>query len=272
MALDPNAPIGVFDSGIGGLSILEAIHTELPQENLLYFADQARVPYGPRTLAEVRQFSEEITQYLLDHGAKIIVVACNTASAAALRYLREQFPDVAFVGMEPAIKPAVKASKNGIIGVLATQATFQGELFANLVDRYAQGVEIIPRVCTSWVRVVEAGQANTATAVQEVRRHLGPVLARGADTLVLGCTHYPFLKDAINTVTDGTVAIIDPAPAIARQTRRVLSNLGALNTTDHNTITLLTSGAVGSFTHNLRNLTLDALTHNQNSLKIGRSG
>ncbi len=270
IALNSNAPIGVFDSGIGGLSILQAIHTELPHENLLYFADQARVPYGPRTLEEVRSFSEDITRYLLSHNAKLIVVACNTASAAALHHLRERFPTVPFVGMEPAIKPAAKASQNGIVGVLATQATFQGELFANLVDRYAQDVEILPRVCRSWVNVVETGNAKTATATQEVRRHINPVLAQGADTLVLGCTHYPFLKDKIQEVAGGKVTIIDPSPAIARQTRRMLAKHALLRKNGAPQIDIITSGTLAQLKASLSGLTLPMLDNNKDFLKVGR--
>ncbi|OQX61535.1 MAG: glutamate racemase, partial [Anaerolinea sp. 4484_236] len=137
------SPIGIFDSGVGGLSVLRAIRQQMPAENLLYFADQGHVPYGPRTLEEVRAFSESITDFLLEQSAKLIVVACNTASAAALHYLRESFPDMPFVGMEPAVKPAAEHTNSGVVGVLATPATFQGALYASVVERFAKEVTVL---------------------------------------------------------------------------------------------------------------------------------
>ena len=136
-------PIGVFDSGVGGLSILRAMRQLMPQEDVLYFGDQGHIPYGPRSAEQIRGFSAAITRFLLERGAKLIVVACNTASAAALTYLRAEFPAVDFVGMEPAVKPAAEQTKTGVVGVLATPATFQGALYASVVERFAQGVELL---------------------------------------------------------------------------------------------------------------------------------
>ena len=150
-----NSPIGIFDSGIGGLSVLKELRIELPDESLIYFADQLHVPYGPRPLAEVRKFSEGITRFLLDQGAKIIVVACNAASAAALHHLRIAFPEVPFVGMEPAVKPAVEHSESKVVAVLATPATFQGALYASVVERFASGVELIQDTCPGLVNQIE---------------------------------------------------------------------------------------------------------------------
>ena len=150
------APIGVFDSGVGGVSVLRAIHQQHPGEHLIYLADQAHVPYGPRTLEQVRSFSEAITRYLLSLGAKLIVVACNTASAAALHYLRRTFPEVPFVGMEPAVKPAAENTASGVVGVLATPATFQGELYASVVERFANHVEVLQHTCPGLVTQIEA--------------------------------------------------------------------------------------------------------------------
>jgi len=218
--------VGVFDSGVGGLSVWREIARQLPQENTVYLADQARVPYGSRRLTEVRELYEGITRFLLDQGAKLIVVACNTASAAALHYLRRAFPNVPFVGMEPAVKPAVERTDNGVVGVIATPATFQGELFASLVERYASDVKVLTQVCPGLVEAVEASRLNTPETQALLRQCLKPLIEAGVDQLVLGCTHYPFLRPAIKRVVEAGVAVIDPAPAVARQARRVLARQG----------------------------------------------
>jgi len=218
--------IGVFDSGVGGLSVWREIVRQLPYEDTLYLADQAHVPYGSRRLAEVQEFSEGITRFLLGRGAKVIVVACNTASAAALHHLRRAFPDVPFVGMEPAVKPAVEQTCNGIVGVIATQATFQGTLFASLVKRYAGDVRVLTQVCPGLVEAVEAGALDTPETEALLRQYLAPLTEAGADQLVLGCTHYPFLRATIERVVGASMEVIDPAPAIARQTGRVLVQQG----------------------------------------------
>lgn len=219
-------PIGVFDSGVGGLSVWREIARQLPHEDTLYLADQAHVPYGLRQIAEVRELSEGITRFLLAQGAKVIVVACNTASAAALRHLRRTFPDVPFVGMEPAVKPAAERTRNGVVGVIATPATFQGELFASLVERYAGDVRVLTRVCPGLVEAVEAGALDTPATEALLRESLTPLVEAGVDQLVLGCTHYPFLRPAIERVVGASVTVIDPAPAVARQTGRVLARRG----------------------------------------------
>ena len=218
--------IGVFDSGVGGLSVWREIARQLPHEDTLYLADQAHVPYGVRQLAEAQKFSEGITQFLLDQGAKVIVVACNTASAAALHYLRRRFPTVPFVGMEPAVKPAAEHTHNGVVGVIATQATFQGELFASLVERYADDVEVLTQVCPGLVEAVESGRLDTPETQALLREYLTPLVEAGTDQLVLGCTHYPFLRPTIERIVGTNVDVIDPAPAIARQTGRVLAQHG----------------------------------------------
>ncbi|MBU0703044.1 MAG: glutamate racemase [Chloroflexi bacterium] len=219
-------PIGVFDSGVGGLSVWREIARQLSHENTLYLADQAHVPYGSRQLSEVRELSAGITRFLLGRGAKIIVIACNTASAAALHHLRRIFPDVPFVGMEPAVKPAIERTHNGVVGVIATQATFQGELFASLVERYAGDVRVLTQVCPGLVEAVEAGALDTPETESLLREYLTPLVEAGVDQLVLGCTHYPFLRPAIERVVGARLTVIDPAPAVARQTARVLAQLG----------------------------------------------
>ena len=202
------------------------IARQLPSEDTLYLADQAHVPYGSRSLTEVRGFSEEITRFLLGKGAKIIVVACNTASAAALHHLRHAFPQTPFVGMEPAVKPAVERTHADGVGVIATQATFQGELFSSLAERYAGEVKVLTQICPGLVEAVEAGELETAGTDAILRTCLAPLIDAGIDQLVLGCTHYPFLRPAIERVVGRGVNVIDPGPAVARQTGHVLVQRG----------------------------------------------
>lgn len=214
--------IGILDSGVGGLSVLRYIRELLPDEDLLYFADQAHVPYGPRPAAEIIEFSAEITRFLLAQGNKMIVVACNTASAAALNHLRLNFPEVPFVGMEPAVKPGSRQTQQGKIGVLATVGTFGSSRYANLMARYAQGVVAYEDPCPGLVQQIEAGQLEGAKTEQILHKALGPMLAVGVDTVILGCTHYPFVLPLIQRIAGPDVVIIDPAPAVARQVKRVL--------------------------------------------------
>jgi glutamate racemase len=223
--------IGVFDSGVGGLSVWREIVRQLPREDVLYLADQAHVPYGSRSLEEVRGFSESVTRFLLEQGAKVIVVACNAASAASLHHLRKLFPRTPIVGMEPALKPAVERTKTGVVGVLATRATFQGELFASLMERYSHDVRVVTQVGEGLVEVVEAGAWNLRETEYLLMECLQPLVAAGADQLVLGCTHYPFLRPVIKRIVGNKLAVIDPAPAVARQVARVLSYLNLQ--TDH---------------------------------------
>lgn len=228
----PSDPIGVFDSGVGGLSVLREIRRELPHEHIIYFGDQANVPYGSKSLLEVRQLSENVTRHLLERGAKLIVVACNTASAAALHYLRETFPGTPFVGMEPAVKPAAEHTRTGKVGVLATPATFQGELYASVVERFAQGVTLYQNALPGLVAEVEAGRLKGKKTRRILENALKPMLAEGIDTVVLGCTHYPFVIPLIQQIVGPDVQVIDPAPAIARQVRRVLEREGMLQSGD----------------------------------------
>ena len=214
--------IGVFDSGVGGLSVLRALWAELPSLPMIYLADQAHVPYGPRPLEQVRHFSSEISRWLILQGAELIVVACNTASAAALYALRREFPGTPFVGMEPAVKPAAEQTRSGRVGVLATPATFQGELYASVVERFANGVQLFQDTCPGLVTQIEAGGLNSSETRAILERALSPMLAQQIDTIVLGCTHYPFVIPLIEELSGPQVRVIDPAPAIARQARRLL--------------------------------------------------
>jgi len=217
-------PIGVFDSGVGGLSILEALRHLLPAEDVLYFADQAHVPYGPRSLEEVGRFSLGVARFLLASDAKLIVVACNTASAAALKGLRESLPQVPFVGMEPAVKPAAGVTRSGHIGVLATPVTFQGQLFASLVERYGEGLDIHPATAPGLVERIESGDLTSQSTRKILADAVEPLLEAGIDTLVLGCTHYPFIIPLLEEIAGPGVEVINPAPAVARQTRRLLES------------------------------------------------
>ncbi|HNS62975.1 MAG TPA: glutamate racemase [Anaerolineaceae bacterium] len=238
-------PVGIFDSGVGGLSVLRAVREFMPEQDILYLADQAHVPYGPRPLLQVREFAEGITRFLLDRGARLIVVACNAASAASLHYLRNTFPDVPFVGMEPAVKPAAEQTRSGVVGVLATPATFQGALYASVLERFARDVTVLQDTCPGLVAEVESGNLE-GDAVREILTNaLSPMLQAGIDTVVLGCTHYPFVIPLIQEIAGPGVRVIDPAPAIARQTRRLLSQNGwGLNGTG--SIQCFTTGPVES--------------------------
>ena len=218
--------IGVFDSGIGGLSVLKAINQQLPALNIIYLADQAHVPYGSRPLAEVQRFAREITRLLIAEGANMIVVACNAASAAALHYLRDVFSEIRFVGMEPAVKPAAEKTHSGVVGVLATPATFQGALYASVVERFAGGVTILQDTCPGLVNEIEKGKADSPVVYSILESTLQPMLQRGADTIVLGCTHYPFVIPVIQEITGPDVRVINPAPAIARQVEHLLFEEG----------------------------------------------
>lgn len=223
-------PIGVFDSGVGGLSIMRQLAQQLPHEDITYFADTANCPYGSRSLEEIRGLTQAIISFLLAQGCKIIVVACNTASAAALHHLRERF-EVPMVGMEPAVKPAAQETETKVVGVIATQATFHGELFASLVQRFASHVTVLEGVCPGLVEQVEAGKVDDPQTEAILRHCLEPMLEKGIDALTLGCTHYPFLIPTIKRIAGPQVKIIDPSPAVARQTKRVLEREGLLNHT-----------------------------------------
>ena len=245
---EQNQPIGVFDSGVGGLSVLRAMRELMPEEPVIYFGDQRHVPYGPRRLGQVRDFSEAITRFLLEQDAKLIVVACNTASAAALHYLRDTFPEVLFVGMEPAVKPAAEHTRSGLVGVLATPATFQGELYASVLERFANGVQVLQDTCSGLVGQIEFGNlgGNETRAILE--KALRPMLDRGIDTVVLGCTHYPFVIPLIEQIVGENVRVIDPAPAVAKQVKRLLAAGGMKNPVGERTqVNFYTSGAVDAF-------------------------
>lgn len=247
--------IGVFDSGVGGLGILEEIRRLLPTADILYVADHAAAPYGPRHLTEVRERSEKVAAWLLAQGSTIVTIACNTASAAALESLRRLYPGVMFVGMEPALKPAAELTAAGRVGVVATSATFQGELFATVLDRFASGVTVHTAACPAWVELVEAGVTSGPAARAEVERCLSPLREAGIDVLVLACTHYPRLRSVISEVLGEDITIIDPAPAVARQTARLATAHGM--TGGDGTNEFLSTGDVAVLEKAVRSLGLE---------------
>lgn len=217
----------MFDSGVGGLTIWQAVSSLLPAESLHYFADTAHCPYGPRAAVEVAGYCEAMVRFLLERRCKLIVVACNTATAMAIDGLRAKFP-VPFVGIEPGVKPAALESHTGVIGVLATAGTFQGRLFNETKARFAQNVRVIMAEGAGLVELVEAGKADSPEAEAVLRRHLEPMLAAGMDRLVLGCTHYPFLSGAIRRIVGDAVELITPGAAVAQRTKHLLEERGLL--------------------------------------------
>lgn len=218
---EPAVTIGFFDSGVGGVSVWREVRQRLPGCATLYVADSEHCPYGLRPPGQIRRFSRAITRFLLEHDAALVVVACNTASAAALQWLRSRF-DVPFVGMEPAVKPAAQQTRTGHIGVLATRGTVEGEMFRNTSARHAGGVMLHVQVGEGLVECVESGKAESTEVEQMLRRYLEPMVQAGVDQIVLGCTHYPFLLPTMRRILPASVSVVDPAAAVARQVERLL--------------------------------------------------
>lgn len=233
--------IGIFDSGSGGLSVLREILKILPGKRYVYFADNAFCPYGEKSPGFIQERCRIITDTLLGKGCEIIVVACNTATAAAIQTLRNEYP-VKFIGMEPAVKPAVLSSGTGVIGVLATAGTLKGSKYLNTKELYEDDVKIAERVGQGFVELVEKGVLHGAVAESVVRRSLKPLLDAGADRIVLGCTHYPFLQDVIGKIAGPDVRIIDPAPAVARHLMEIMDADGISHEDADPGIELITSG------------------------------
>jgi len=227
-ALSPAAPIGLFDSGVGGLSVWRQVVHQLPAESVLYLADQAHVPYGGRSASEIQRFCLAVADHLVRQGCKTLVVACNTASAVALGPLRQRFPELPILGLEPAVKPAVALTRSGVVGVMATPATFQGDLYQATVGRHACSVRVVEQVCIGLADLVEQGQLEGPECDALLRRFLEPMLEAGADTIVLGCTHYPFVIEAIRRLVGPSLAVLDPAPSVARHLAAVLRHRGLL--------------------------------------------
>ncbi len=237
-----DAPIGVFDSGVGGLSVLREIRNALPRENLLYVADSGFAPYGDRPAEFIQRRAESIVEFFADAGAKAVVVACNTATAVAVQALRARFA-FPIVAIEPAVKPAAEMTRSGVIGILATSQTLASENFSRLVERHGKGVEVLQQPCPGLVEQVEKVELAGPTTEALVARYVQPLLDRGADTIVLGCTHYPFLISAIRAIAGPNVALIDPAVAVARELKRRLEAGALLSLDGQGTEQFWTSGS-----------------------------
>ncbi|MEH6493765.1 glutamate racemase [Halopseudomonas sp.] len=238
-----SAPIGVFDSGVGGLSVLREIRQLLPAESLLYVADSGYVPYGEKPPEQIRERSRKIARFLIERGAKALVLACNTATAAAINELRGEF-DLPIIGMEPAVKPAALATRNGVVGVLATTGTLQSAKFAALLDRFARSVKVITQPCPGLVECVERGELSGPAVEALLQRYTAPLLAAGCDTLILGCTHYPFLRPALQSLLPPQVQIVDTGAAVARQLQVKLVESQLLSTQGPNASLFWSSGDV----------------------------
>ncbi len=224
--------IGIFDSGIGGLSVFREIRKVLPDEKYIYFSDNAHCPYGEKSKEYIIERARAITDFLIAEGADIVVVACNTATAAAIATLRQEYP-IKFIGIEPAIKPAALSTKTGVVGVLATAGTLKADKYLIARGKYAEGVQISEHIGQGFVELVEKGMTSGPEASAVVRASLAPLLEEGADRIVLGCTHYPFLTETIRSVAselypERGIEIIDPAPAVARHTLEVLQTEGLI--------------------------------------------
>jgi glutamate racemase len=235
------APVGVFDSGVGGLSVAREIRRALPGEPLLYVADTAYVPYGDRGEDEVRARTLAIGEWMQAQGAKVMVVACNTASGASLELLRERLT-IPVIGLEPALKPAVRETRNGRVGVMATSGTLRSARFQRLVDNYADGVHVVRDPCPGLADLVEEGMLSGPELARQMETYVAPLREAGVDTVVLGCTHYVFVRDAVRDALGPDVLLLDSGEAIARRTRQILTEAGALADGGPGSIRILTTG------------------------------
>ena len=245
------AAIGVFDSGLGGISVLHQIRRLLPSEPLIYIADSAHVPYGEKTPEFIVQRSIAISEFLLAQPVKAIVVACNTATAAAVTELRQRWPEVLIVGMEPAVKPAVQASRSGKIGVLATTGTLRSARFAALLERFANDVQVMTQPCPGLVELIEAGELEGSATRALLSGYVKPLLQAGCDTLILGCTHYPLVKPLLQSLVPQHVKLIDTGEAVARRLQSELAKQNLLADLQHPVDRFYGSGDVQKIEHTL---------------------
>ncbi len=225
-------PIGVFDSGVGGISVLKHIRDLMPHENLIYVADSRHAPYGNQTPEFIQERSFWLAEFLLRQGVKALVVACNTATAAAVAGLRERYPDLTIIGMEPAVKPAVAATKTRVVGVLATSGTLKSAQFAALLEHYGQGVEVVTQACVGLVECVEKGALTSSSTNALLKQYVQPLLDAKADTIVLGCTHYPFVRTLIEELVGKDVVLIDTGAAVAKHLKNRLQENQLLRASD----------------------------------------
>lgn len=226
--LKKSDPIGVFDSGLGGITVWKRVSELLPAENIIYYGDSMHCPYGPRSVEEINLLTSKAVEYLLEKRCKAIVVACNTATAAAIDNLRATY-GIEFIGMEPAVKPASINSKTSAVGVLATIGTLNGRLFNETSRKYASDVELVVQVGEGLVELVERGEYRSEEAYRLIRKYIKPMVDRSVDHIVLGCTHYPFYSEIIGELTEGKIDVLDPAPAVAKQLKRKLEESGLVN-------------------------------------------
>ena len=248
-----NNPIGVYDSGFGGLSVWRELYRALPEESIIYLGDGKNCPYGQKPAEEIRHLATKSVQELLSRGCKMIVVACNTATAAAIEHLRAMFPDLPFVGLEPAVKPACKSTRSGVVGVIATERSLKSEKFLATLAKYGDGVEVIKAVGKGFVEAVEANAEDCASTEQVVRAVVEPIIDRGADVLVLGCTHYPFLKDVIaKVVGERNVEIIDSGEAVEKRVESLLDEYNLRAEAGHKAEYEFISFADGDYEERLR--------------------
>lgn len=241
--MSDSRPIGVFDSGLGGLSVLHEIRALLPGEDLCYCADSGHAPYGEKPQSLIAARSLEISEFLLAQGAKALVIACNTATAAAAAQIRARWPDLPVIGMEPAVKPATAATRSGVVGVLATTGTLESARFAALLDQFGHGVAVLTRPGAGLVEAVERGELDSPATLGLLRSHLAPLLAGGSDVIVLGCTHYVFLRKQVEAMVGPDVRVIDTGAAVARQLERKLLARGLNAMRDAGRLQCWTSGA-----------------------------
>lgn len=259
-----NQAIGVFDSGVGGLSVLSAIHQHLPHENLLYLADAKYVPYGEKEAAFIVERCLKITNYFITQSVKAMVIACNTATAAAAAILRERYPHLPLIAMEPAVKPASQATRSGKIGVLATSGTLKSAKFAALLDRFASDISVFAQPCPGLVERIELGDLTGADTRQLLSQYLQPMLDNGCDTIILGCTHYPFLRPLLNELLPVHIKIIDTGEAVARYLQSTLIKLDQqTNSLGEATIDLRTTGDLAVFDKTVSYLWSAAITSSQ---------
>ncbi len=248
-----NRPIGIFDSGMGGLSVWREVRRLLPGESVVYFGDGKNCPYGTKSHEQIREYTFGAVRELMDRGAKIIILGCNTATAAAVADLRERYPGFPFVGMEPALKPAVEMSRSGKVAVIATIAYLASEGYARLVEKYGGGAEVLSAPGKGFAVLVEEEKEGTPEALAAISKVIEPMISRGADILVLGCTHYPFLAGDIRRVIgDRDVTVINPAPAVARRVAQLLGQGNASAGEGHRPVLEFLSWAGPEYNNRLR--------------------
>lgn len=256
--------IGVFDSGMGGLSVLKAIHEGLPHEHLIYLADTKYIPYGEKEAEFIINRCIKITDYFLSCAVKAMVIACNTATAAAGVVLRERYPDLPIIGMEPAVKPATQATRTGRVGVLATSGTLKSAKFAALLDRFAHDVTVIAQPCPGLVECIEGGDFKGAKIRELLHKYLQPLLDNGCDTIILGCTHYPFLRPLLSEMLPSHIVIIDTGVAVARYLQSVLMKHDLLSKRNFlGDIDLITTGNLATFNDVANSLWSSHITSSQ---------